>query len=195
MMKLAKPVYNALREEAIQGEHENKVICGVLLGTTEYVNVGIKLIRRAKCEGFIKYDELVTDKYIKRYGCVREWIFFGKAYPVVMPDPKIIEKKEGVIGMYVFYPRSIKRIERKVKQKYRWRSKSFQFLVMLHLDHSQIILKTEKSLSGFKKFFNPLLKRRQLDTLMSQIGSMHLEMVGFKKKRYIISRMGIEIMF
>ena len=121
--------------------------------------------------------------------------FFGKAYDLFMPDPKIIKKKEDVIGMYVFYPRSIKRIERRIKQKYRWRSKSFKFLLMLHLDQSQTILKTEKSLTGFKKFFNPLLKRRQLEVLMSQIGSMHLEMVGFKKKRYIVSRMGIEIMF
>ncbi len=195
MMKLAKPVYNALREEAIYGEQQNKVVCGILLGSTEYLNVGIKLIRRAKCDGLIKYDELASDKYLKKYGCVREWIFFGKAYDLYMPNPNIIKKKDDVIGMYVFYPRSIKRIERKIKQKYRWKWKDFKFLLMLHLDKSQIILEKEKSLRGFRKFVNPLLKRRQLEVLISQIGSMHLEIVGYKKKRYIVSKMGIEIMF
>ena len=185
-VKISNSIYHELKNEAVRGEQNNIVVCGVLLGDIGYINVGLKMIYQAKCSQIINYETLQSNKALISPLKVREGLFFGNSYDIYLPDPKIINKQKNAIGIYAFFPRNLKKLEENIKKRYRNKGGSFKFMLLTSFKDANIISKKEKSVKGISGFLKTN-EINELQILKSRIHSMQMNIVCLQKNMNPVS--------
>ena len=172
-IKISNSVKNEIKNDAILAEKKNIIICGVLQGEIKCINTFFKKTCYANCKTIINFNALFSSNMIKKIKRIKKDGFFSREYhDIVFPIDDIIKQRQDAIGMYVFFPRSMKKLKEEIKTTYSKKHGPYKLLLLAYFINAGTIFKKEKS----EENENNTDEIRNL-----QIASMQMDISCFEK--------------